>query len=209
MTTSIVVVRHGETEWNRVRRIQGHCDSALTAKGWEQAQAMRQRLTGMTFDAAFASDLKRAQLTAQCITPMNMPITSLYGLRERSFGDGEGLTYEEVDARFPGTFSRNLGLDPDYRIPNGESRRDLAQRVRTTFQDLAASHPRKTLLVVTHGGVLAALWRWAVGLDDGAAHAVDIPNVAYNRITVASTQAVIEVWGDVTHLAEVTVADAV
>lgn len=207
--TEIVLVRHGQTQWNCEGRIQGHTDSPLTAEGVRQAKALAARLTGESFAAVYASDLGRAQHTAEILACGRWPIHLREALRERSFGVGEGLTYAEMEARYPLAFSRVNTMDPDYRMPQGESRADLHNRVCAAFGAMALAHPAARVLVVSHGGVLAAVYRWIKGMSIASPQAVEIPNVGYNRLRHADGAWSIAVWADVTHLAAATYADAV
>ena len=141
MTTRFIVVRHGETQWNVAGRIQGHGDSDLTETGRAQADAIASRLAAESFDAIVASDLGRAFDTAQAIARgCGLPIATDRRLRERSFGVGEGLTYEEIDRQYPDIFSRVRSTDPDAPIPGGESRRQFHERVRAAFEALAEAY---------------------------------------------------------------------
>lgn len=212
--TEVVLVRHGETEWNRAKRIQGHTDSALTAEGVAQAHAMRARLAkdalaGGGFAAVYSSDLGRARQTATLIAPSGQTVMTTPALRERCFGEGEGCTYPELEERFPGAFSREKALEADYRIAGGESRRDLASRIEAELHRIAVEHADSRVLVVTHGGVLAAVWRFVHGHPPSSPHSVDIPNVGYNLIRRVDDAWQIVIWGDIEHLNNVTRAEAV
>jgi probable phosphoglycerate mutase len=200
--TRFIVVRHGETEWNVERRIQGQGDSALTAAGIAQADAIGRRLARERFDRLVASDLGRARHTAERIARCcgEHPVETDARLRERHFGVGEGLTYEEIDRRFPDAFSRVRHVDPDFTIPEGESRRAFHVRVARAFEDLALRHAGERLAVVTHGGVLAALYRHIHGIPVGVPHAIPISNAAYNAVVFTGEAWEIEAWDDLAHL---------
>lgn len=203
--TSLILVRHGETEWNRQGRIQGHADSTLTAQGVAQARAMGGRLLNDRstdlIDQVVASDLPRAAQTATIITAhTGHTIAFDNRLRERAFGVAEGKTYAEVDRDHPEMFSRVRDTDPDFFVSGGESRNQFHQRVVGALQGIAQDHAGRRTLVITHGGVLAAVYRWLNGLPVSSPHHIEIPNVAYNRVSVGVPTWKIEVWGDVTHL---------
>ncbi|HZZ92742.1 MAG TPA: histidine phosphatase family protein [Usitatibacter sp.] len=199
--TKIVLVRHGETRWNVERRIQGQGDSPLTDAGIGQARAIGRRLARERFDGLVSSDLGRAMQTASEIGALTghdaVPDPRL---RERHFGDGEGMTYTEIDARFPGAFSRVREVDPDYAIPGGESRRQLHQRVTSALEALAEEHRGQALVVVTHGGVLATLYRHVHGIDLSVPHSIPILNASYNALTHDGTAFRIDAWADIDHL---------
>ena len=210
MATTFVLVRHGETEWNRAGRIQGHTDSALTAAGVEQALAIGRQLAEDRFDHLLASDLGRAHRTASLISPhVNLTITSHTGLRERRFGIAEGKTYAEIDRDHPEMFSRVRETDPDYAAAGGESRRQFHTRVMATLNSLAHEHAGRKLLLVTHGGVLAAIYRSLNGLPIASPHQIEIPNAAYNRISCIDSDWQVDVWAGTEHLGERTDNDRI
>lgn len=202
MISRLVVVRHGETEWNLAGRIQGHADSPLTAAGRAQADAIGERLARERFDRLFSSDLGRAWQTALAIARRTgHEVAADARLRERHFGVGEGLTYAELDARYPHASSRVARIDPDYVIPGGESRRQLLERVREAFESLARDCAGGRIAVVCHGGVLAALYRIVHGIPADEPRLIPIPNASYNAIRFESGRWGVESWGDTAHLA--------
>lgn len=201
-TTTLILVRHGETEWNRAGRIQGHTDSALTAEGIAQAEACALRLRDERIEQIIASDLARAQHTAILLNKsLQQPLRLDASLRERSFGIAEGSTYAELDLLYPELFSRVREVDPHYSVEGAESRAQFHQRVRDSIQMIAAQHAGQRVLVVTHGGVLGAIYRWLHHLPIASPHKIEIPNVGYNRIALTDDEWRVEVWGDVSHLA--------
>ena len=201
MSTTIVLIRHGETEWNRQARIQGHTDSTLTPEGIAQAVAGALRLRAEKFDHLVASDLGRARHTAEILNvSMRLPIAFDTDLRERRFGIGEGRSYVELDAEYPELFSRLRETDPHYAIPGAESRAQFHQRTTRALKGIAEQYRDKRVLVVTHGGVLGAVYRWLNQLPVASPHLIEIPNLGYNRISVSAGTWQIEVWGDISHL---------
>ena len=201
MTTRFIVVRHGETRWNVEARIQGQRDSDLTEEGVAQAVALGERLAGERFDRIVSSDLGRARETARRIAAAcGRDITLDVRLRERHFGQGEGLLYDEVDRIYPGAFSRVRETDPDYVIPGGESRRQFHARVVAGFEALARAHAGETVVVVTHGGVLATLYRHIHGIPLDKAHAIPITNASYNALTFDGARWAVDTWSCTLHL---------
>ena len=201
MKTQFIVVRHGETEWNVERRVQGNGNSPLTAAGLAQAEAIGARLARERFDLLVASDLGRAMQTAERISAhCGLPIRRDARLRERNFGEGEGLTYEEIDSRWPDVFSRVRETDPDAMIPGGETRRQFHERVRAAFQSLAHEHAGKRITVVSHGGVLTSLYRIVHDIPVTQPHRISIANASYNAIAFQADTWAIEAWDDTAHL---------
>ncbi len=160
----LILVRHGQTEWNRVRRYQGQTDIELNETGIQQARKAAGRLAQEKIDAIYCSDLKRARQTAEIIAaPHNKAgvIGESALLREMSFGDYEGFTFEEMDPKFQLIFSADpswRSSGPDVRAPNGESIADLAARVEQfTRQIIDKHHLEETVIIAAHGGPLQVL----------------------------------------------------
>ncbi|HZU20449.1 MAG TPA: histidine phosphatase family protein [Gaiellaceae bacterium] len=145
--TTLLLARHGETDWNRERRWQGWADPPLNDAGRAQARALAEQLRHMSFDAVYSSDLRRAHETAEIVAaPHRVPVFVDARLREIDVGSWSGLTRAEIEARFPG------GVRPD-----GETREQHAKRVLAAVEDIARSNLGRRILVVTHGGTLRAL----------------------------------------------------
>ena len=201
MTTRFIVVRHGQTAWNVQARIQGQGDSELTDEGRAQARALAQRLSRESFDVLVSSDLGRAAATAEHIAGgCGKSVVLDARLRDRHFGVGEGMTYDEVDRAYPGAFARIRNVDPDFVIPGGESRRQFHDRVRTAFDSIAATHEGKSVVVVTHGGVLATFFRHVHDIPLDIAHPIAITNASYNVLHHDGSRWSVETWSDSAHL---------
>ena len=199
--TTLIVVRHGETPWNREKRMQGTTDTQLTDMGRAQAQALGRRLAGHAFAALYTSDLSRARDTARAITEhTGRPAVTEPRLQERRFGIFEGLTLEEIVARYPGEHARFASRDPDYAVPGGESARDFMLRCIGCLAEIAGRHTGTEVVVVTHGLVLDALYRVAHGLDHGARRPVPLINASLNVFGYDGAAWRLELWGDVSHL---------
>jgi broad specificity phosphatase PhoE len=151
--TTLLLVRHGETDWNRELRIQGSSDTELNERGREQARELASELRDVDLDAVYSSDLRRARETAELATAgRGLDVRLDPGLRERSFGSWEGLTRSEVAERFP-----------DLEHHDGETDEEVRDRVLAAVHRIVAGHPGEEVLVVSHGGALNALWHHALG----------------------------------------------
>jgi len=151
--TTLILVRHGETEWNLAGRIQGHSDSRLTARGAEQGRRAAERLAGLDIAAVYASDLGRARETGELIAaPHGLPVKTVQELRERCYGAFEGRTAEEIRAADPYAFERWLGDRQGLAPPGGETQQELSERVMGALGEIAGAHPGGTVAVATHGG---------------------------------------------------------
>lgn len=203
MTVRITLVRHGETDWNLDRRLQGHLDIPLNATGRRQAQQAAAALAHERFDAILTSNLSRAADTAHAIAARTGgQVQPTERLRERHYGIFQGLTHSEAAARHPEEHARLIARDPDHIPPQGgESMRMLSERIRTLMDELAAQWPNGHVLIVTHGGVLYALRNLITGAGLSAPRDFPIPNAGINRIryTIGGPHA-IEVWGDDRHV---------
>jgi probable phosphoglycerate mutase len=200
--TTLIVIRHGETAWNRERRMQGTTDTQLSDVGREQASAVGRRLAGRAFAALYTSDLSRARDTAHAIARhTGLDFVTDPRLQERRFGIFEGLTAEEIVARFPDEHARFASRDPDYAVPGGESARSFTQRCIGCLAEIAGRHPGHEVVVVTHGLVLDSLYRAAHGLDHGARRPVPLINASLNVFGYDGAAWRLEVWGDISHLA--------
>jgi broad specificity phosphatase PhoE len=158
--TTILLVRHGETDWNAERRVQGHTDRPLNETGLAQAQALAEQLSGTPVAAVYSSDLTRAFQTARAVADARgLTATALPELRERDFGTWEGLTDEEVFDRYPEARTGPWG--------DAETRDELDVRILAALQEIARRHPAKTVLVVTHGGPLRAMLAHVAGDGTG------------------------------------------
>lgn len=146
IATTLCLIRHGVTDWNSQGRLQGHSDIPLNELGIRQAEALARRLSREPWSALWSSDLLRARQTAEPILRYTgLPLQIDPQLRERCLGPLEGLTFEEVQRRFPGYPSAEVNL------PGVESREQLRQRAMAVITRLVETHPGQRLLVVSHG----------------------------------------------------------
>jgi probable phosphoglycerate mutase len=199
--THLLAIRHGETEWNSEGRFQGHLNSVLNKEGRAQAEALGERLAQERFDLLLCSDLGRALQTASAIAIRSgHEIVVEPRLRERRMGIFQGLTPAEVQARYPEEYARFGTRDPDYVIPEGESVRQLFARSVACFTELAERHAGLTLAAVTHGGVLAMLYRHAMSMPLDAPRNFPLHNTGVNRLRHRRGAWQLQSWGDIAHL---------
>lgn len=195
------LVRHGETEWNSARRIQGQTDIGLNSIGERQARAAGRWLRQFPVSALYASDLQRALLTARLIgAAIGQEAVSLSALRERQYGQFEGLTYEEAHVRYPAIYARFEARDPDENFVSGESLKALYARVTGALQQLAQQHVGQTLVVVVHGGVLDIINRFVRGNPLEMPRDFLIPNAGLNWISHRDGAWRLLAWGETPHL---------
>jgi probable phosphoglycerate mutase len=203
MLTSFLVVRHGETVENANGRWQGQLDGRLTARGIAQAEALGRRLASWPIDYLYASDLGRTRHTAECIAAYTgHPIRLDARLRERHYGIFQSLSAEEIAARYPEDWARHRSHDPDYVMPGGESLRQLHERSVAWFEEMKTRHKGATVLVVTHGGVLASLLRHVLDLPLARSRRFAVHHAALNIFLHQDDGWLLETWGDCSHLNE-------
>ena len=199
--TRFCIVRHGETDWNSERRIQGQIDIDLNAAGETQARALGPGLSGHSFAAAYSSDLLRAWNTARIATAgLGLAVSPAPTLRERHFGVLQGLTRDEARQRYPEIYleHQRRSLHSDYR--GGETLTGFARRVMDGLAEMAACHAGQTVLAFTHGGVLDIVYRVAVGRALEAPRDFLLPNAAVNWLEHSDGHWRMISWADCTHL---------
>jgi 2,3-bisphosphoglycerate-dependent phosphoglycerate mutase len=163
--TTILLARHGETDWNRENRFQGHADPPLNETGRAQAAELGAALADQPLTAVYSSPLQRAFETAQIVAaPHGLEPAAVDALREVDVGSWQGLTRAEVEERFPKEFARWLEYERGWE--DGESYEEMGNRVIGALLELAAAHEGERILAVSHGGPVRA----AYALADGVTH---------------------------------------
>lgn len=200
--THLILIRHGQTEWN-IRKIrQGHLDSKLTESGIVQAKALAARLVREKFTALYSSDLGRAVQTAQAIADVTgHKIVTDPRLRERHLGIFQGLNAEEITAKYPEERRLFRTMGPDYVIPGGESMRQQVARNVAFLSELAERHQGEQIVVVTHGGVVSGFFRYTLEIPLEAPRRFEFVNAGLNIFACDGDTWMLLTWGDVSHLA--------
>jgi probable phosphoglycerate mutase len=201
-TTELLVIRHGETDWNREQRFQGQLDVPLNATGHAQAAALAGRLAGEPWPLLVASDLQRARQTAEPLArawgQAHLPLAP--GLREQAFGVLEGLDGPTARSRHAAEWDAWLRFEADYALPGGgESNTAFSARVLGALAELVAANPGRRIALVTHGGVLDMLWRAAQGEPLHGPRRCAIPNTGLNRLVWHAGRLRVQAWADAAH----------
>ncbi|RDI54267.1 glucosyl-3-phosphoglycerate phosphatase (pgm family) [Nocardia mexicana] len=156
----LILLRHGQTEWNAVERMQGQTDTELSELGRRQAKDAARELVGHDAIALVSSDLRRAYDTAVALADHSgLEVVRDRRLRETSLGEWEGLTHIDVDERYPGA-RQTWRLNADFTPPGGESKLEVGARALPVVRELFAARadwPGRTIILVAHGGLIAAL----------------------------------------------------
>ena len=162
--TTILLARHGESDWNRAKRWQGFADRPLTDLGREQAVALVDRLRNTELDAVYSSDLQRARETAEIVArSKELGVEVVRDLREVDVGSWSGLTHAEAEARFPDGYARWVQGGEGW--DDGETYAEMSRRVTGAILRIAEQHDNGRVLVVAHGGSIRAIHAAALGLD--------------------------------------------
>ncbi|WP_367269799.1 histidine phosphatase family protein [Roseateles sp.] len=206
--TRLILVRHGETAWNRATRIQGHTDIPLSALGLAQAERLAQALADEPLAAVYSSDLSRARQTAEALAnAQGLPVHLDTALRERSFGRFEGLSWQEIDQGHPEDAARWRRREPDFPVGGGESLNAFSARCLDATRRAVAAHPGCSIALVAHGGVLDCLYRAATRIALDAPRSWQLGNATINRLLATPGGFTLIGWNDDRHLAGLSVSD--
>jgi probable phosphoglycerate mutase len=210
--TDFLLIRHGETAWNRELRFQGQLDVPLNDMGLLQAQRLKNRMTQALAEwqaqdrvptRLISSDLLRAQQTAQPVAEvLGQSCILNTGLREQCYGMFEGMRSPDIQAQHPEAWQRWLAFDADEAVQGAETTRAFHDRVIAALRALAQQYANEHVVVVTHGGVLDMVWRHAQALSLHGPRVCDIPNAGLNQVAWRDGGLHIQLWADAAHLAD-------
>ena len=199
--THIILLRHGETEWNSDGRVQGTLDSRLSPRGVAQSEALARALAAEPIEVIYSSDLGRTQATvAPLADALSLPVTLDSRLRERSHGILQGLTWDEIAARYPEAHRRLNAHDAHYAPPEGESAVEFRERVMAAMRDIVSVCAGQRVVVMAHGGVVGMVYRTVRDMPLEAKRDYALFNASINRFRVVEDRWFVDTWGDVSHL---------
>ncbi len=209
-TTRFIVVRHGQTEWNRIERFRGRADVPLNEAGLAQAAATGRRIAAEWRPAAvYASPLSRATVTAQAIAGhFNLPVLPLDSLIDIDYGEWQGLTPDEARGRWPEGVDDWYAAPQKVHIPGGESLGDLRERVTVAIAGLVARHPGQTLVLVSHTVVNRVILLAVLGLGNDRFWRLRQDNCAINIFEADGGDFTLVTMNDTCHLARIEPAAA-
>ena len=197
----LLLVRHGDTKLQSGQRFWGSTDVALSQKGLRQAEQLCERLAGMKINAAYASTLSRARVTAEIITTRHqLPVNTRAELDEINFGYIEGLSFDEIKKRHPDLAEELLNHNPSPTFPGGESLNNLDERIKTFAEGLQNHKQEETVLIVSHFGALRVMICRLLGL--GLEHWQQL-QVSLASLSVVDTYpggATLSLLNDISHL---------
>ncbi|MBB6479318.1 histidine phosphatase family protein [Spirochaeta isovalerica] len=181
MKTTLYIVRHGQTEWNRLGLLQGQLASPLTEEGIADTEAFRQEITELEPDVVYSSDQDRALTTAKILTgDLHREIHIHEGLREMNFGVFQAKSWENIEEEMPELFEVYRQDDPDFVIPEGESHNQFHKRAVNALIEITEAHPGKRILIVSHGGTINKMLGYVEGMRPSANRFFHSKNLALN-----------------------------
>jgi alpha-ribazole phosphatase len=199
--TELILIRHGETEWNRARRIQGHTDIGLSELGRFQAGRLAARMAGEALDAVYTSDLSRSIDTAAPVAAaLRLPIITTPLLREVGFGAWEGLTISEVEARWPDEYA--AWRDDSVRCcpPEGEPIEALQQRTLAVVAEILTAHPGERVALFGHGGSVKAILCGLMDFPLSIWRRLRVDNTSVTRLQFGPLGPTLTLYNDTSHL---------
>ncbi len=200
--TLIILVRHGQTEWNRVERFRGRADVSLNEAGLSQAEATGRRVASeWQPKAVYSSPLSRAIKTAEAIAgQFNLPVQVHPGLADIDYGEWQGLSPEEVRQRWPEEIDAWYNRPDEARIPGGETLGELRQRLMATVNKLALRHAGQTIVLVSHTVINRIILLGALGLGNERFWRLKQDNCAINVIEIEAGDFTLVSMNDTCHL---------
>ena len=201
MLTKIFLIRHGETEWNRVGKLQGISDIRLSPEGINQAHLLAAHTPFNSVDAIYTSDLVRAVMTARILSDkFDLPIIKERGLRETSFGDWEGRYLSNLAKENPNGFEHFFTRPDKVQPPNGETFLQSQARIMNALDEIIADNEDRNIIVVTHGAAIRLILCAALYIPIRKMWAINQNNMAVNILIFNDGDFSIELMNSTLHL---------
>ncbi len=199
----LLLVRHGITEFNSIRRFAGYSDVEMNAEGYRQVEKLRDRLAKEKIDAVYCSDLKRAVVTAEVITSGHgVEIVCCSELREINYGDAEGLTFNEISQRYPELAKTIRNFTLEMKFPGGESFEEFVARTCKFLDRLNKHSPEQTILIVSHNGPLKVLICNLIGISQSCWRQLGCDNASLSIVETYPGRVILSLLNDTSHLKE-------
>ena len=201
MPTELLLIRHGESVWNREGRVQGWLDPPLSDKGLQQAASLAERLRGWPLAAIYASPLERARVTAEMIgKAAEVRVTLDDRLREHRLGAIQGLTGSEIRAKYPEQFALAGRTNRWVPAPDEEPVTEFMERVRAAGDDVIARHAGQMVALVSHGGSINRLLMAWLGIDPLRHPPFHVDNASLTHVRVSEALIQVRILNDTSHL---------
>lgn len=199
--TRFIMVRHGQTGWNKQERFRGWVDIDLDDTGYRQAEAAAARFDPWEVSAIYSSPLKRAMSTAQAIARrLGLDVIPLDGITDMNFGEWQGLAITEARERYPQLFEVWRNRPQELKIPAGETLDAVRSRAVAAIDELAARHSDETVAVVTHRVVCKVLICYLLGLDNSHFWQIEQDATAINIFEIGEAKPAVSLLNDTYHL---------
>ncbi|WMM26500.1 histidine phosphatase family protein [Tissierella sp. MB52-C2] len=201
--TKIFLIRHGQSEWNKLNKIQGQKNTILTELGEKQAAHMGNRLIEENIDIIYSSDLKRAYDTAKIISNIiNKPLISSEAIREINFGQWEGLNTEELQEKYKNQY-RTWTKEPDkLNMDGAETLEDLKHRGMKYIENIVKENQNKNIAIVSHGVMLKVIILGLLGVEMSHYKNISLNNVSLSIVECRTYNNVLTLLNDTSHLKE-------
>ncbi|MGM0495993.1 MAG: alpha-ribazole phosphatase [Bacillota bacterium] len=201
MPTKLVLVRHGETDWNKNSRYQGAVDIKLNQKGKDQAKKLYDYLKDEEFDVIYSSTLKRAYHTVNDIAEyQNKDVITIADLMEINFGKWEGLTFDEIENDYP-ELAKKWAQDPTCcKPPEGEHIKEVEERVGKAIDMIVNENQDKKILIATHGGIVRIIIAYLLDLPLNRIFSIEVDNVSVSRVKFYKKYPVLKLLNSTHHL---------
>jgi len=194
------LVRHAESTWNPMKKIQGQRDPQLSKYGKKEAGLLAKRFKGLSFDAVYASPLRRAYQTAEIVVGKKAKVVREEGLNEISLGDWEGRTLHSIRKEYGEMFDRWAVRPTRIRVPGGEDFKTFLKRVKRTLRSIESAHEGGNVLVVSHGGVISTYATLVLNLPPDDVWCLTVKNASLTIVEVGTDLHKLITFNDISHL---------
>lgn len=199
----LVLVRHGESNWNRTGLVQGWRDPHLSTHGENQTKLLARKLSANHFKAIYSSPLRRAYQSAKILAAaLGVSIKTCEGLKEMHLGKWEGKPLKRIEQEYPGMPSRWFERPTGVKIPGGESIASFRKRVITTLDEIRERHHDENIIVVAHGGVISIYLVHLLGMDPDRIWRIPLKNAAITTLIFDQDRVNVANFNDTCHLNE-------
>lgn len=197
----LYLIRHGETEWNSIKRWQGWTDIELSEKGRNQARSLGERMKNMDIDEIYSSPLKRAYETARpAAEAKGMEIKTMDCFKEINFGEWEGMTSEEISAKYGKEFDEFLKNPEEMPFSGEGSFKNVEKRIAKGFEKILEGKNGKSIAVVTHGGIIRIAVKYLLGIEGQWFNKTWIDNTSITLVEIHKNYNLLRVLNDSSHI---------
>jgi len=194
------LVRHAESTWNRMKKIQGQRDPQLSPYGEKEAKLLAKRFKGLEFEAVYSSPLKRAQGTARTIVGKRAEVQCVEELTEINLGEWEGRTLNQIRRKFGESFDSWAVSPSKIQVPGGEDFKEFKKRVTKAMRGIERKHKEGNVLVVCHGGVISTYATTLLKLPPDDVWCLTVKNASLTIVEISPDIRKLITFNDISHL---------